>query len=254
MRGQADVLGGAFAQNAGDLRFDTENDALNYAKELVQRGNQWAVAQGMVPPGQDYLEAKNEIILDVKFTSGRQPRNFKLITKVIPLVNEKIQPPPSEGDCFAERGGIFQRSAHNSLMSVSSKTRECPQNRIASIVRLERETEGYEGRVYVRALPFDLPFEVIWIFSEGEIDALGVGSPQEDCGIAKRLIERGSKFFDYVGGKGADSRGKSVLELDFNNLLSGLRIEVSDKFVVARLANRLAQRFQIGEPFFSALD
>jgi hypothetical protein len=56
-------------QDAGGLRFDTKDDGLNYANKLVERLHNWAVAQGVRAPCEDYLAAQCEILIDVQFTS-----------------------------------------------------------------------------------------------------------------------------------------------------------------------------------------
>ncbi len=78
-------------QNGEGLRFDTKDDALNYANKLVEGLHNWAVAQGVRAPREDYLEAQCEIHLDVQFTTRRKSRDFKLVMQVIPFVDDNLQ-------------------------------------------------------------------------------------------------------------------------------------------------------------------
>jgi len=242
--------------NAGRLRFDTQDDALNYAKELVKRGNEWAIAQGVRTPREDYLEAQCEIVLQVQFASGRKPRDFKLVMQVVPFVDDDLQGSGSLDNCLPEGGGILVSSSNAGLVSGTCEAAHRPQNPVAvrSIVRLKSKAIVDEALVDVDALPFYFIFEVFRVSSEREVDSLCIFPSERNGRFTKGLVKREPQFLQDAGREVADFRRESVLEAQFNDLLSGLWVGMGDNFVFARLADCLHQRFKLGNAFFSAIE
>jgi hypothetical protein len=253
---QAGVLSGSLPQDAGGLRLDTKDDALNYANKLVERLHDWAVAQGVRAPCEDYLEAQCEILIDVQFASGRKPRDFKLVMQVIPLVDGDFQQPGRLNNGLHEGGGILEAGPDYCLMRGAGEVAHRPQNSIAipSIVWLKKEAVVDEAVVNVHALPFHFLFEVFRVSSEWEIDSLCVFAPECNGRLTKTLVERDPQFFHDVGCEASDFRWEPSLESELNDLFSGLWVGVSDKCVIARLADRIAHKFKLGEAFFSAIE
>lgn len=174
-------------QNAGGLRFDTKNDAFNYANELMDRLHNWAVAQGVRAPREDYLEAQCEILVDVQFTSGRKPRDFKLVMQVIPLVDDNLQWSGRLNNGLHKGGSILETGADYCLVRGASEVAHRPQNSVAipSIVWLKKEAIVDEELIYTNALPFHFFFEVFRVFSEREINSLSIFAPKRDSGSQK---------------------------------------------------------------------
>jgi hypothetical protein len=72
------------------LRFDTRDDALRYADELVKGLKDWAASQGVGLLAHDYLQGKNEIIANFEFRLGRETCDLKLVIRAVPLVDERM--------------------------------------------------------------------------------------------------------------------------------------------------------------------
>ncbi len=90
---------GGITQKAASLRFNIQDDARNYAMQVVKRLHDWLIAQGMRTAAEDYLESQCEILLDVQFTRWREPRNFKLVMQVIPFIDNDLQRPCGLSRC-----------------------------------------------------------------------------------------------------------------------------------------------------------
>jgi hypothetical protein len=198
-------------QNAGSLRFDTQNNAINYANEVVERLHNWAVAQGVRMPCEDYLEAQCEILLDVQFTCGREPRDFKLVMQIVPLVDDNLQRPSRLNNGFREGSGILESGPDYCSVRRAGQVAHRPQNAVAvpSIVWLKKEAIVDEvGINVVEALTFYYPFEVFRVFPEREIDSVCVFAPEGNGRLAKTLIKCGSQILHDVGCEAPDFGGE----------------------------------------------
>jgi hypothetical protein len=113
------------------LRFNTKDDAINYANKVVEGLKEWAKRQGVRTPGENYIHSQCEIWVDVQFTAGRHPRNFKLVMQAIPLIDDDLQRSFVAGDGQKERSRVLEGSPNDESMRLSSEFGHRPQNAVA---------------------------------------------------------------------------------------------------------------------------
>jgi hypothetical protein len=247
---------GSLAQNAGGLRFNTKDDAFDYAAQIVKRGHQWAKAQGVRTPREDYLESQCEIVLQMQFVGGAKPRDFYLVVQVVPLIDYDLGAADPFNDRFGKGGSILKSGPNDCLMRRRGHFGHRPQNAVAvlSKVWLKPNTEVDESLVDPDKFLFDYYLEVLRILSEGEVDILCIFPAERDSALTEGLIERRPQVLHDVGSQSPDFWREFMLESDLDDLFSGLWIGMSDNFVFARRADCVADRFKLGKAFFSAID
>jgi hypothetical protein len=247
---------GARSKDASRFRLDTQNDALNYVDEQVEALDQWAKAQGVRTPREDYLELQSEITLHVKETSRIEPRDFQLIMQVAPLVDCESHRSRMSNDSLMERHHVAESNPDNGLVCRSCETVHGPQHAIAvrSIVWLKRKAIVDEKFVDILTFIPDCIFDVFHAPAEWKIDSFGVFSSKRNRAVTKSLIERNPKLFQNTGRQTSDFWREFMPQSYFDDLLSGLWVGMGDNVIFARLADRLTNRFKLGDAFFSAID
>jgi hypothetical protein len=142
---------GAGGEEAARLRFNTQNDAFNYAAQIVERGRQWAIAQGVRTPREDYLEAQCEILIHMQFIAGPQPRDFYLVMKIIPFIHDEFEGSARDrvDNSLHERGSVLKADPNYSLVRRSGHTTHRPQNTITVLFKvwLKPQAEIYESLI-----------------------------------------------------------------------------------------------------------
>src|ERR1700691_3648003 len=71
---------GPSAGNADGLRFNSHDDALNFAREVTEDGNRWLSAHHF-NVAEGYLEGKTEVVLQVWLPCSRE---YEFLFRVIP--------------------------------------------------------------------------------------------------------------------------------------------------------------------------
>jgi hypothetical protein len=128
----------SWPSNAGRLRFDTQDDALNFARQCAEDGRRWARERGFSVE-KDYL--KNRNCIDLTLHSRSRPHKLKLIMEFVPSV-ENTRPQIGMGDKGVAGGpklqpGVVQRHADNALVFVgASDTAQRVEQIVPSMMRL----------------------------------------------------------------------------------------------------------------------
>ena len=251
--GQAGANSGTAREDAGRLRFDTQNDAFNFADILVEDGKRWLTTNN-IHIANDYL--KGNIELHVKLASRWESRKFKLVAQVAHFTNAEGRrslhmKAVSVHDHAVRQGGnvyaalVFPRSCNAA---------DCPQEAIASHVWLKPFRKGSKLNRDVSAMPLHLSGEAVFVLGKREVDAANVVHAKRGASIAKSLVQS----VPQVGKRATkDSPGlpwQTGVEPDFADILAGLKIELFENSVVASLDEARGQRFKILDAFPSVFD
>lgn len=255
---RASIELGARGEDATRLRFDTQDDALDFARKCAEDGRRWARERGF-SCANDYLNGRARI--DISCRAPSKAHEFKLVAQVIPPVVAD----PYAFRTYMERprlpGGVdnhsvtIERYAGDLLVFVrSGKGADAIEQCIPSIVRVEIANEPRQIRVNALAAPLNFVIKVLGCFSEWEVDPTSVAPSKQNSRFYKRLIERVSEIVHSVVDMNSQTGRKTVTEAELDYLLASIRVRVADDVISAALNEGGAKRFELIDACFCPVD
>src|ERR1017187_10348780 len=120
------------------LRFDTHDDALNFAAQLVNDSKDWLAVHDLNIVKR-YKEAELEIVFEFRVRPQRD--KFHLVFSSIPDVGFGHTEVASDFDTTSHANHASSNRDHDFVLIPVTNFVECPQNIVASQVRLEPAKE-----------------------------------------------------------------------------------------------------------------
>lgn len=233
------------------LRFETEDDAINFARQQVEHSQDWLASNNLCC-AKRYEDGRLDIA--VHLTARKYARKFQLVLSAIPNI-----PMKDPGSNFvpesAGQQGQFGLKSH--LMLVwSDKTGKRPQKVIPSTVRLEVLDEAlqFNGDMFPRSLLLKDLLEVRRILGKREI-AVHLAAANLHCGSVDCLIKGVSEIVKGVRCDGTEIVGDIPIDQsDLQHLVSCLRIALFDHDLTASLEEGVTSIFELDNVFFSPRD
>jgi hypothetical protein len=100
----------------------------------------------------------------------------------------------------------------------------------------------------------DRLLKVVGALREGEVDTLGVSTPERNGGVANALVQGVPEIVEDIGTGDSKLAGNALLEAQLDDLFRGLRIELLDNVISTRLDETRALQFKLDEADFNVLD
>src|SRR5437588_10313313 len=149
------------------LRFESHDDALDFANEFVERANRW-LAVNDLNAANHYMRGDGEIHIAIRVRPDAE--EFHLVLRAVPdggLNNEAA----AEEVCLIERDGSVtpgNRGDDSVFIGVTEGVK-CPEKIVPSFVWLERakECRDFFGKVFT--LPLYGVFKMSGVFGKGEV-------------------------------------------------------------------------------------
>ena len=176
--------------DAGRLRFDTQDDALNFARQIVEDGRRRSSERGF-SLADDYLKGRNHIHCPLYWAALRHSHDFHFIAKFAPVAaagHLKSRPRLETWLRGEDRFCGVERDPQNALVFVRSRqAAEGVQLSIPvpSIVGLEGFYEGHEVGVDVLQAVFDLVFKLDGAPGKREVESCQRRSKDASAGRSK---------------------------------------------------------------------
>lgn len=223
-----DNLGNSGGEDTGRLCFRSQDDALNFARDSVQRGNDWLARQS-ISPLENYTKGRVHLILNVR--SVPKAHEFDLVFRCVPLAVSEFARPINGTEVNAERL-IDDRMSYwdNHAMRVGVPyTVQAPQQVIPSLVWLEPSQKRVDFR-WIAAQSITLKFtdNANGIAGEGEAGIFRKSSFQGNSTAVNGMIKSVSQVTGGVLDDSADFLGQVSSEFDFMYLLSRLNINIDN--------------------------
>lgn len=245
--------------NSDSLRFDTQDDALNFARKAAEDGWRWARERGFSLVN-DYLQGNSEI--DLHFATNTDAGKFEFVAAVIPYVvaerdrGDQVETASTKvrGEEFSE---IAERYTNDALVFVGAgQAKEAVEFLVPSksVVRFEAKDKGDEVGMDILATISGLIPEITGRATDWKVNTFGIWATESDCAIADGLIQRMSEFVDDSVCVEPEVSGDSLLETKANDFLSGLRILAFDDAIMTFSEERITCRFELTDAFFRAVD
>lgn len=242
--GQAGTQSRARSNNSAGLRFDTRDDALNFARQFAQDGLRRYIKGGL-SIAEAYVQ--NYVQFHVEVSAVAQANKFNVILRRDPFRSIEVnRPAHSERVKILDSEMVSRPNANKALVFIRTYERKSGvESWIPSLADIQILNESENFGVDVSTPSLNFKFEVIDGFPYWEVDALRVLPACQKRSIADSLIERVSKVIqDAVGGK-SDGARNLAFEAQATDFFTGFVVDFVDKFVVARIAESEAKRFKI---------
>lgn len=241
------------AKESSGLRFDTSDDALDFARDCVERSKHWR-ARKYFNLAEDYVKGATNLV--IQFRTTADPQKFCLVLRRIPSVVSEARR-ANDRPCF-DVGAVTHRRCsqgdkHAVCFDVSGLV-ETPQGLIPSLVWLEIFKEHpYPGRD-VNQLPVQFVVHVEAGGGEGERGPLvGASRMERDSASINGMI----KSIPEVGKSILGDRRKlprNLSETQLVNILTCTRVIVDDKGIWLALDEALDPSIEIIDVIPRSLD
>jgi hypothetical protein len=210
--------------NATRLRFDSQDDAHNFARHCVENGNRWLAAHD-IHFSKRYEEGEIDLVLEL--TIGTDATKYHLVFCAVPswyrhaADKAAAQINPSDSHFCGQE----------TMLASITKLVECPDKVIPSFVRIERAKERHDVRRDILASSFNASFESGNIVGDREVGGFGGDLSVHDCRRESGLIEpRTQSFNNFIGEVGQTSRQGSC-KFDLVKLVDSIRVGFDDPSV-----------------------
>jgi hypothetical protein len=234
------------------LRFYTANDGRDFARECVEDSNRWLAAHN-VSRANDYFHGKTDLHIHI----ATRPHSCKLH-----LVSRLVH---FEGD-FDRSFGVQSVGVHNEVRNAKADGEyalvfdwtgqmvKSPQNVVAAIVGLEAFDEVNQSWVDFLAIPIDRVLKIFNALPEWEMRFRDICRAKQQGAVAYGLIKCMAKVGNYSVAEQPSQIGDRATEFDLDDLFPGLFIHCREIGAFASLNEALANRVQLGDVFYSAID
>lgn len=230
--------------NAGRLRFESQDDALDFARRSVEKSRDW-LARNSLDFAKRYKEGEIEIVINSRV--GGSAEEYDLVFFAIPFGGGYR---PASG--YLHMVNMDSCCSHTNgdddpMIALSANPVECPDYIIPSLVRIETPKERQDIRWETFAIARDSVFEVSGFISNGKMNTIRPASFGSGSYSVHRLVECRSQPVDYVVGEVGVPVRERLGELDFVKLVNAVRIGFNETNVGFFLEEFIDSRTELGQ-------
>lgn len=214
------------------LRFRTQDDALNYARDVLQYGADFFTAYGLNIPKR-YAMGEIEVVL--KVSAGRDYSEYEFVFFNVPGKIREVALASHDGLAQSDLSREKSDRGDELVFVGITELVESPDGVIPSLVRVERAKERYDIGGQILASPFDDVFESSNIVRNREVGGLGCGLTAQRGSSKSGLIKGGAQRLKALDGEVRDIVGQRPGHLELVKLVPGLRLYLNRSSVWLRL-------------------
>lgn len=242
--------------NSDGLRFDTQDDALNFARKTAEDGWRWARERGFSHI-EDYAKGESEI--ELHFTAGAEASEFKFVAVIMPYEmaerDRRNQVESAGREVWLARSGALNRNSNDTLVLIgASKAGKRIEFLVPSVMRFECEDVRDEIGVHSFTMALDHLRKVGGRFADWKINVFSIWPPEANRTVANRLVQRMPEIVNDMMGMEVKLSGNLLAKAEADYLLAGLRILVLDDVIFTFIDKRIASRFEVADAFFRAIE
>jgi hypothetical protein len=219
------------------LRFDTQQDALDYGRQLVEDCDRVLVSKSW-NFAERYQKAEIDIVLKICFalTPGSNRSNYDLIFCAIP---DGVVGNLDNASALEIPSGAYGSHAHGNqdcvLLYVGYPV-ECAEKIVSSFVWLEPPKERMNLMRNICTSSFERILEVSGPPGKGEGSALGIEHARGEGGGVGSLVERGAEIANGVESDAVESLRQFLGEHNCDDDVLPLRVGTKHTLVWAFIA------------------
>lgn len=226
------------------LRFDSHDDALNFAAKQVEDSKRWQAAHEL-NIAKHYASGNLELCLKcaARFHAGQ----FHLVFSAIPYESHDFKTAAAKLSVFKNDLAGLDRNGNNDRVFVGiTEFVQCPEKIVPSFVWLESANEILDFYRDFFTASVDLLVQAGTLISEGKSRVVSFSSSGDSSRVT-RMIERGSQAVDCVKDSEGESLWHRLNKLDLVNFLGGIRICLDDRGARVRVDELSNLPFEISD-------
>lgn len=237
---------GGGSQESGRLHFDSPEDAANFVRDFVKRGDR-------LPPRKDlniseeYIEGRADVVLQMCMRSADQAHVFDLVFCRVPPAKPDAPLPNMTSDQTdaTVNGGGAQRDRHAMRLDVSYAVKT-PQGLIPSLVWAEPFNERADCRGNADDFLVQFLMDADGVVGERKAGVVGrrAGPNRNSAGI-NGMIESVAQVGEGILGNSSELARQARCQADLVNILSSISVEVDHAGIWLSLKESLDPRVEI---------
>lgn len=233
------------------FRFDSQDDAINFASDCVKKWNRWLTANS-IDFAKRYKEGNIEIVL--KLRVGAYGCEHDLVFLAIP--NRSWNGTGAgNGHVFdVHSSGCHANGNNDSVFAGVASAVKCPNEIVTSFVRIERAKERNDVRRDIFAATLNHVVQFSSRTGNGEVGGLGVFDARNNGGGKGCMVECGTETLYCLGCNTCDSSRKFLGEFDLVNIVESVVISLGNAGVWFCVKETLDPTIKITNVFLSARD
>jgi hypothetical protein len=249
--GGTQATNGPRLDEAPRLRFESPNDAMDFARKSVEQSRRWLAARDLTV-AQRYKQGHAHLTIIVEASSGMHPSKLELLLCAIPTVYKVAWPFNDERIAirvFYKNVGNIDVKLEDKLVFIRPRN---PAHRveqvIASAVWLECLDQADDLARDAAALATYLPVDRPGVRREREV-AVPLRGAELDGGGVDGLIKRVPQVVEAVGSNDAQPSWDRLNDPDFAQVVSGLTVKLGDWSASAAFDESLTLKFKLVDVF-----
>jgi hypothetical protein len=220
---------GLFAEpNSFCLRFDSQNDAINFTSDRVENGNGW-LATYSLDFAKRYKEGNVYVVLELRI--GASAREYDFVFFAVPIWRVDGTAARNGHMVDVNLVGCHPHRYNDTVFAYIASTVKSPNEVIASLVRIERPKERNDVRrnIFASALNHTVKFSSRT--GDGEVCRPGMFDAGKDGSCKGSLIKGRTETFDSLGSDTCDTGGKCLCEFDLVKIIDSIIVTLGNACV-----------------------
>lgn len=236
---------GSGAQDPGRLRFDGPEDALNFIRDFVERGDRLPAPKNL-DIAKEYVEGRVDLVMHLR--AAPDAHVFDLVFRRVPPIVTKLAgalDATARQTQAIDQGGCAERDKDAVRLDVPYGV-QSPQGLIPSLVWAETFHERADCRGNVNEFPVQLFVDSRggWREREAGLCGGGAGSQRDGAGV-HRVVESVPQVAEGVLGHSSGFAGEARRQSDLVHVLAGVSVVVDHAGVWLSIKECLDPSFEI---------
>jgi len=239
------------------LRFDSQDDALNFARDLVQRSSDFLAAQSLNVV-KCYVHGQCNIAVELR--SMRDSEVFQLVFSSIPAISDELNPISTNENTIADlkigSSPVLDRSNDGSVRVGVPYLVQTKHQPIYSLVRAEcyKERVDFRRNALESGTSFELTLNGSGSITDRKCRVLRVAAVEGEGAGVNSVIQGVSEIGGGILDDGVQSSGRLPSDTDLVNILSSLRIVLNDAGVCLTFVEPYDFRYHVANVLICTAD
>lgn len=243
------------SETAG-LRFDSQEDALNFGRQCVEDSVRW-FASNDLDCTKRYEKSEIELVVEFfPWVPSAYGKKYHLLFYAVPNVIDGNTIEVSTSNAASNRELTPQHTSsegsQDSVLISGTKLVQCGEHLIASWVRFERAKKRVNLLRDILASSPHVVFKSSGRSGHGKVSILGINNARRGSNSEHSVVEYGSKIRNSISGDRSERIGNYSSEFDLaSKLAEALSIRLEGSFVGLEVEEIVDSFAKIGDVFFS---
>jgi hypothetical protein len=240
----------AARENAGRLRFSSQNDALDFARHSAENARRWSQTNA-INLAERYKHLQCHVVLRLIDQIRANDADYHLVIFGVPSGWE-----PHLHDQSRATEAFHEGIAHthpnwdeNAMLGPIGKLVQTPDQWIPSLVRIERpkKRDNIIMQIFAPPATDDIGVELGVGISNRKVGAFETGVSEQGGGGEASFVQSCSKALCYFDGLIEESIWENLSKADLVNFITSIRVSLNQTSVWLGFEKSLNARFKIAD-------